>query len=283
MSLRCIRLVRQLNSRFSSFKLSQSGQLNQLKPKCASISHFNLVNCKYSTTTSTDKNSSQPKHPKSESSKSEDSELTSELGSEAIEKQTKEEDREQIAKDGDEPKKRERYAVNTYPHNPPGLMEFFDDPKNWGEDYVKSGNLNERILELSERNRIHQLSSKIEPSPETQFSRYLIRFYITSNRSILESRRAAKQKQQRSAQAVVRAVEGAQHAADHAGGVPSRGRSAAIGGANLEGERQHEQSGAGSSRAKQGLLAAGGRPERDRPASGRFPEGHLRSIPMVSE
>ena len=44
-----------------------------------------------------------------------------------------------MARGPDEPKKRERYAVSTYSHNPPGLMEFFDDPKNWGEDHVKSG------------------------------------------------------------------------------------------------------------------------------------------------
>ena len=108
-----------------------------------------MVKCRYSTSTPTDQNSGQSKkavdslkpEKVAESSKSEDSQL-SELSDEPIEKQTKEEDREQLAKDGNQKKKRERYAVNTYSHNPPGLMEFFDDPKNWGEDYVKSGNLN---------------------------------------------------------------------------------------------------------------------------------------------
>lgn len=52
---------------------------------------------------------------------------------------TKDEDKDDLTKDDPKKKKKERFAVNTYSHNPPGLMEFFDDPKNWGESDVKSG------------------------------------------------------------------------------------------------------------------------------------------------
>lgn len=33
----------------------------------------------------------------------------------------------------------DRKVVNTYEHNPVGLMQFFDHPKNWNEQDVKTG------------------------------------------------------------------------------------------------------------------------------------------------
>ena len=164
MSLRCIRLIQQLNSRFSSLKLSQSNQLHQLAQKRATISHPSFVNCKYSTTiTPTDKDQSKLK----------DGQSVDEPDNEVIEKQVKEEDREPLAENPKGKAKRERYAVNTYSHNPPGLMEFFDDPKNWGEEFVKSGKCYYCSFKRHPSNRPHSL-----------------------NRSILESRRAAQQEQQ---------------------------------------------------------------------------------------
>lgn len=115
MSLACMRTVRLLNSRFLS-------------------SNYKLSHCyvnKFSTLTV---------GPTQEEKRKELIKREIDVSDETDESKATDESKEtDESKKGAKKKKRERYAVNTYSHNPPGLMEFFDDPKNWAEDYIKSG------------------------------------------------------------------------------------------------------------------------------------------------
>lgn len=116
MTLKLLKTIQLLNSQIYKLnKLNQSYLINH--------NFINRIN-RLSTTVNdgTDKN---------KSSKQDDQ--TAEL------KATEENKEGEVASEEDAKKKKERKAINTYPHNPPGLMEFFDDPKNWAEDHVKSG------------------------------------------------------------------------------------------------------------------------------------------------
>lgn len=141
MTLKLLKTIQLLNSNL--YKLHQLNKFNKLINQSYLI-NYNLVN-RLSTSVNdpTDKNKSSKK----------DDQTTDELI---------ENDEAKESTDVDDTKKKEkekeRVAINTYSHNPPGLMEFFDDPKNWGEDYIKSGrSWNIQELRIKSNSDLHKL------------------------------------------------------------------------------------------------------------------------------
>ena len=121
MSLRCIKINKLFNYRLTSFKVNNK-ILNQLSTKTIDptdeIKKKQLINQK---AVSDEKRRIELSNQKDE-----------EISDETVKKKEK---------DKEKKKKKERVAINTYPNNPPALMEFFDDPKNWAEETVASGKL----------------------------------------------------------------------------------------------------------------------------------------------